>query len=769
VKPFHAPRIMFLLALWLLGIGCSGSPPRATAPAAAKAKTSAVEKIPTKQVPAAFMPPVVCDDLLGDAAPLVAVDDGPTEDQMARVLNIANAVQGCPPDHPPRSDDLRVVLVQAREVLADWYSRHPGLRSASLAGNTSPMDGGQQPIMDARRWAEAYLQIDERLADLVASMPLGSAGMPAGMRGRKPQDSCSLSAPSKTKDGRRLDEILGWCVEPHVLMRVDAMAGALSNLLGQTPLEGQTDELQARLSAFRDAVLAEAAYWVGAPTFESQRIAVMPSKPVNSEVLLSTRISRVATHFKALALKWGDRPIDSLRTDLGNTFRSYVARLESHGIDVEDLRWPARVDDGIDPVTGKMQWTRSIRLRRLHAEILFDQVNLQAMFEIRDAEERWAGLLDRDETAVASPGQTAPVDLIQSRMEAVDSAAQLLLRGFRHTETRHARLEAISRIVLSVDLELGDQAVVPSANGSGKQPAAPKAQDPRNVALRAYASRVMGEIALCLLNDALLDMPSGHGCNYPMAPPPPAGWGADCSARKLASPFVAGKGAPPPIPERVAAAYDRVIAALEDNWTKTGRPPGEKPIVGSTSTSKATVCELELFTSVDTMARLAMSVRAYRRLVQLIADRRLPINPQQSGPVLAAGLRLVDQKMQDLCDTFDPGTCAAAGFQRMVQASSSPPARGAPPSKGQPPAIVKRAASEYCALAAMGEGMYIQSLKRGPGNAIPLIQIVEPHVGSLAWREIKALGDGFVRTVTECATAALASSRGNAPPPRPKK
>jgi hypothetical protein len=749
-----------LLFMAALAAGCGGAraPVPATKLASAPRPTSGASvTAPLPSDARDFMPPVDCDDLLSNAAPLLAVEREVTEEQMARVLNIANAVEACPPDHPPKSDDLRVVLVQARSVLADWYSEHPEERAAALGGDTATLDGYNKPVMDARRWAEAYLRIEEGLARVLAPLTVITEIEPIGMRDRKVQGSCSRSAPNLPLDGRRLDDLLGWCAVPHVLLRVDAMAGALSSLLSQAPSPKQEDILKERLGAFRDAMLAEAAFWVGAPTFKAQRVAVFPGSS-GKQVLLAKRLARVAQSFKVLSLRWGDRPIRALRNDLGNTLRSYVAHLEAHGIDVAKIGWPARVDDGVNKTTGTTLRTRTVTLRRLHEEILFDQVNLQALFEIRDAEDGWATLLDQSNEEAPAAGKVdekETTDIVEGRMQEVHAAAQLLLRGFRHTETRQARLAAASRLVMTVDLDDGSQVML--APRATRATATTGAVVGRESALRSYTSRVLAELALCLLNEALLDLPAGHGCNYPIMPPPATGWGTACSASPLAAPFLPGHGASPPIPERVRDAYDRVIATLANTWLATGVPPEETPTAKSTSTSAATVCELSFFTSVDTMARLGVGLRAYRRLVSLIAARRLPIEPKRSGPVLAAGLKLAEQRMISLCDTYNPDQCSAKGLARLAGA---PTTKIRTTAKSSPTgASVAGAAAqildEYCITAEIGAGLYTEATSRSPGNGMSLLTIVEPYLANLAWREILALGNGFIRANKECTTPSM--------------
>ena len=89
------------------------------------------------------------------------------------------------------------------------------------------------------------------------------------------------------------------------------------------------------------------------------------------------------------------------------------------------------------------------------------------------------------------------------------------------------------------------------------------------------------------------------------------------------------------------------------------------------------------------------------------------------------------------------------GLPARPKAAGAAPATAAAPATGAA-SFAADATAEYCHNAEMGEGIYKQSTERGPTNGIPLVEIVEPYLPDLTWRDFRALGEGFVRSSRDC-------------------
>lgn len=585
-------------------------------------------------------PPPPCKEQAPECAKIaelfdrgVAARNNPTDAAVSSTLAARDGLEACFATPCAPAEHRKAVATTIREVLATWYITDMVSHQTSLTF--------QRPD-----WAKKYLAATAELAQATPD--------------KQPDD---------LRAALQLDK------PPHALMLVDSVGAVvldalrsgsaapppradLAALLSGPPMpdgpagvdkaDPSLPPASAEILSLRAAVTQEAGVLAARVDQENEANLLAPDEktdpPAKNVPTWDQRFFHTSSLFKELALAWSPKmERTAIRSALGEPFQKYIeTQIAKQKKPQNPRRWVAAVE-------GFPARRYSAPLQRIYEELLFDSLNLRALFLFRKAEDRWAdevlkaGLVLEPRRG-ASPAEIATwrKDTIEAYVSRVEAAEQELLEAAGASLTREAPALGVSRLVLTSGmLTTADGRPTPVPGRGGRAPRqSPAEQLDRE--LLEYGSRSLAEVSLCLMNSALLDAPPGHTCGRRARAPDPK---KSCSALPISSSFLPAGKTHPSFPEW-AGAQERILSALNAYWTANiplepsdhGRPVAE-----------ITRCEVERLASAGTLVRLSSNLATFSELFSLIGKGHVRPVSEQAGPLVAAAFDRARVETESLC------------------------------------------------------------------------------------------------------------------------
>lgn len=488
-------------------------------------------------------------------------------------------------------------------------------------------------------------------------------------------------------------------------------------------------ELTKRL---REALENEASIW----TKNGDRLAdafITPNNGNNgkSKLTLEKRIHRVSTNMKLLCDNWNLQPLKLMRKNIGFGFYKYLKLLHDHfTADADTYKFKIIVsrekpptDDeytgmqepegGLDSFhQDKFYQHHKTTLGELITEITrHDSMNLRVYFEFRDAEQAWAEHLPSgkqiDTSIIKSDVGKMPYDLDDS----IQSAAEMLLKAYYHTESPRMRAELVANLVNNVTFP-----ITPAGEFSEKL-----SNNPDLVRAR-IAGRRFAELALCLMNKAILvDKDNTESCSFP----PPNKENASCVSLPIQLEFNDGKknrvcrNKGVNVSSSVQKAYRKVILGVLANYylqeDHKGAETGKK-LFGQAASDKApesVLCDLSKIASQPNFDHMAMDLLTYSHIVNNISFGNIKMPHSQAGPLLAKAIlmaknqldRVDDQVFIELVQGVDPHVSRFHSLQSSMEVIKENYFKMTDDQK----ALFEKYERIYCDTASMGFDVYYLS------------------------------------------------------------
>jgi len=502
----------------------------------------------------------------------------PPEDRFPNIMELALQADDCYREGLISRAALLDVLRQARRAFVSWHAVTPREGSALLVGDDSLTDlparrkqlpNGRQP------WGRHYLWTEERLAALM---------------------------PSERRRTRGLGERM---------MQVDALADWLLHRLaereGGAPDNAGEREVDTLCRDFGAALAEEAKAWAAlVPRFErlkDVRLAAAEGDE-KQDVRVADRLKQTSRVILAISQRWGDRSNDRLRERVGVAWHEYLTRLhraEGGAVEGEQVvaTWAVSLDVPSLAERGDLR-----RIDEQLRELIYDRLNLRALYAMREAETRWLEVLpDRGDRGPAE-GEAAQGE------ETIFAAQRALTRAVELTDDDEVRLRSVAALVNGSGIVF--------AQPLGKSGAADAPQSDPAIGTGGH----LGALALCLMNNALLAAPAEASCV------PPGSQGRRdlatgtprCAIAPVSASFVAG------VPPGLTEAYRRVLGSL----LVAGNPA---------LVNERTRCELQKVLHASALASLRADPTLFDAALALVRAQDIKIDGRQLGGVVVAAIR----------------------------------------------------------------------------------------------------------------------------------
>ena len=597
----------------------------------------------------------------------------------------------------------REALLTLRGLLMAWYEQAPRLRAHALALDPSAEDRGRS-VAPAPDLADLCVLVETELE----------------------RDDQAEEHPVVV-----LQEDLGRGRVMAAMMSTDALFGVISGQLGAAPRPAGplVDELT-RTVSLADAIAhlgrsmaRESRIWADDFFGPDPRTAVeaRTERTRGAGITLGTRLGFVSSQVRKLAGFWVASN-EELRRDLGLPYDAYVAPLtetaERAGKRALAWEWLAPLHDvsGVEPSRAVLS---EVSLSRIQEEIAFDRYNLRALFAWQTADRRVRELF-------------AFEGLESGDRLAIELLSRALLEAGARTDDPSAKLEALSLLVMTSDIEDG-QATSPGTIGPVVAPAVPAAAQLSLLARRRRASRHFAETALCELNRSWL---GGPPCGVTIAGGSAIPPGDPCRLPATAP------ATSPPLPSWMPQAYGRLLATLAPvvTWT-AGSPPD--PVV-----SARTHCEIARLTNGLVRGRVPLELGAYEHLTRILVERSIVVPAADAGTMLANAIDLAETDALSACQRLPLCTPAsvAAEAERRRKANLAPVAQ----------ANANRFEAHYCEVIHHGARIAELALQaRSPARTgQSLGAIGRPYLRPPSLAAFKARGDDLIAKSAACSRLA---------------
>jgi hypothetical protein len=709
-------RIIALLLAVTIATACA-STTQSQAPAGAAPRSAASS--PEDKAFIAF-----CRELLPERLDNMTAAAGrvPTTEATVRVARLFDEAQPCEKKGALPVEDYRKLLGVIREVMGAWYEVSPALRAAALSTDASglqdiPDATGRtptlEPVRTGRLLAEYYIKIEQELRRIDPSLQAEAARLKTTHR-----------------DGQDLEGDLGVHAMSHAMMRVDAATGVLLNLLNQQDVGGHNAAAaQTTLDILADGLRTEGAIWTThlIPEGGLQNAEFKPARADGRSVRLANRVYLTSSYVRHIASAWGSKPTQLLRQKLGLPYRGFIEGLYNAEFALKqsprastsppapaEFQWIVAVEDAFPEGTPYKRFNR-LKLERILHEIIFDDYNLRALFDLREAEAEWVRLLGGGRQQPASDAE-------------IVRAAYMLLKGAEYTESAQARIAAVARAVMVTDM-LDGKDVNPPPNGTAA----------RDVfVFRQRASRQLAELAVCLMNSAYLKSGSKRRCFIGIDT---AASGIEinptsCNGEALSADFSATSSGVPPLTEEAQLAYQKSLRTIESNWIA---PSSDKsgPYSGAVRPSPATICELRSVLHTIALGRMSVDLVTYHHIVSMLADQRFKLPAAQVGPLVSGAVQLAVYEQRAICASVGVVQCSAQDLANAVQAAPADKKRA-----------VGRQRERYCLSNQVGQSLVEKADSSSSGTS--LLAYARRYLKPLDEREILAHGRAMKSEAVAC-------------------
>ncbi|WP_437712991.1 hypothetical protein WMF45_44905 [Sorangium sp. So ce448] len=502
----------------------------------------------------------------------------PPEDRFPKIMDLALRADACYREGQIPRAALLDVLRQARGAFVTWYTATPREGSALLLGDDSLTDlperrkrlpNGRQP------WGSHYLWTEERLVAL---------------------------APSERGRARGLGELM---------MQVDALADRLMLRLaareGEAPGAVGERDVDTLCGDFGAALAQEAEAWAAlVPRFDRLKDVKLAAAEgdESQDVQVKDRLKQTSRVILAISARWGHRSNDQLRERVGVPWHDYLTRLrraEAGAVEDEQVlaTWAVPLDVPSLAERGALR-----RIDEQLRELIYDRLNVRALYAMREAETRWLEILPDRGYLGPSEGEAVPGE------EALFAAQRALARAVELTDDDEVRLSSVAALV----------------NASGIVFAQPINQrrddDARRSDPAISTGGHLGALALCFMNNALLTAPAEASC-VPLASQGGRASAADtsrCAPTPVTGSFVNA------VPPGVAEAYRRVLGSL--------LVAGDPGLVND-----RTRCELQKVLHAPALASLRADPTLFDAALALLRAQDIEMDKRQLGGVVAAAIR----------------------------------------------------------------------------------------------------------------------------------